>query len=140
MSDEHWDLYAEALIDCDADGERVCLRGPNAAPLPAGAPLFVLTAYNPQGIERDAARNVAAERELERDLVSSGLTFWPATGRSPDASWSEPGVAVAGLDRTAACAIGARYGQLAVFELGEREVHVVECAGGEVVRTSDRTT
>ena len=133
-----WDLYAGARIDCTIDGRARRLRGPDAEPLPAPAPIFVLTAYNPGGVERDRALNDAAEEELESRLASAGTTFWPARGRSPDASWSEPGVAVAGFDRAQACELGRRYGQLAVYELTEHEVHVVQCFDGAVVRTRVR--
>ena len=98
----------------------------------------MLTAYNPGGESRDDVANAAAERELERELAVQAVTYWPATGRSSDGSWSEPGVAVAGVDRREACAIGTRYGQLAVFELTPGEVHVVRCADGDVVRTRTR--
>jgi Protein of unknown function (DUF3293) len=138
MTEELWDTYADAIIECEIDGQVQCLRGPNAERLPARAPLFVLTAHNPGGVTRDQVINDAAERTLEQDLTSDGLTFWPATGRSPDASWSEPGVAVIGLDRSRACEIGNRYGQLGVFELTEDEVHVVRCLDSEVVRTRER--
>jgi hypothetical protein len=102
------------------------LRGPEVDPLPAD-PLFVLTAWNPGGVDRDRAANEAAERALEAELTDAGLTWWLADGRSPDDSWSEPGVAVAGLDRDAACALGERYGQLAVYELTDTVVRVVRC-------------
>jgi Protein of unknown function (DUF3293) len=138
-TDDHWDLYAEAVIDCEIDGVARSLRGPDAEGLPAAAPIFVLTAYNPDGVERDDARNVADERALERDLAAGGVTYWPAIGRSRDASWAEPGVAVAGIDREQACALGGRYGQLAVFELTADDVRVVRCADEEVVRTRERT-
>ena len=42
---------------------------------------------------------------------------------------------MAGLDRAAACALGRRYGQLAVFELTADEVRVVRCADGSSCRT-----
>ena len=139
MAEELWDLYATALIDVDvAPGGVRCLRGPHAGPLPAAPPIFLLTAYNPNGVERDEALNVAAEQELERDLEAGGVTSWPAVGRSPDDAWSEPGVAVSGVDRTAACAYGRRYGQLAVFEVTDRKVHVVRCDDEAVVRTGSR--
>jgi len=137
--DEHlWDLWAEALIDCEIDGETRCVRGPNAEALPGPAPIFAVTAYNPDGVERDAAINAAAERELEAELTQIGATVWPATGRSPDGSWSEPGVAITGLDRADACDLGRRYGQLGVFELTETEVHVVRCEDEAIVRTRPR--
>src|SRR6476660_6547971 len=98
--DEHlWDLWAEARIDCEIDGRVRRLRGPDAEPLPARAPLFTVTAYNPGGNERDAADNEADERVLEAELASSGVSFWPATGHSLDDSWREPGVAIFGLTR-----------------------------------------
>jgi hypothetical protein len=140
MDDELWDLYADALIECEVDGSVRCLRGPDADSLPADAPIFVMTAYNPGGVDRDQARNVAGEEALERDLALGGATIWAAIGRSPDASWSEPGVAVADLDRSEACSYGRRYGQLAVYELTEDAVHVVRCLDGEVVRTGARTS
>jgi hypothetical protein len=138
MHDDLWDVYAGALIECDVDGRTCRLRGPNPDALPALAPLFVMTAYNPQGVERDLAANEADELELERELAGAGATFWKAMGRSPDDSWSEPGIAVAGLDRAAACAYGTRYGQLAVYELTGEEVRVVRCGDGEVVRARPR--
>ena len=75
-------------------GARVRLRGPEVDPLPAD-PLFVLTAWNPGGVDRDRAANDEAERVLEAELTGAGHTWWAADGRSPDDSWSEPGVAVA---------------------------------------------
>jgi Enoyl-(Acyl carrier protein) reductase/Protein of unknown function (DUF3293) len=135
---ELWDLYSEAVIDCDVDGSTRSLRGPQADPLPAAAPVFVVTAHNPDGVAHDEPANSAAERALERDLAAGGVRFWPATGRSRDASWREPGVAVVGFDREQACAIGLRYGQLAVFELTAEHVHVVRCADAAVVRTRER--
>jgi len=135
--DERWDTYAGAVIDCTIDG-RVCrLRGLEVDALPAD-PLFVLTAWNPSGIERDQDANDGAEHVLESELTSGGLVWWPAYGRSPDDSWSEPGVAIAGLDRAAACALGERYGQLAVYELTSDAVRVVRCTDESVIRERPR--
>jgi hypothetical protein len=136
-NDELWDTYAGALISCEIDGRVVRLRAPEVDPLPAD-PLFVLTAWNPGGVDRDVATNDDAERALEQELASAGTTSWPALGRSPDDSWSEPGVAVTGPDRAAACALGKRYGQLAVYELTEELVRVVRCADRAVVRERPR--
>jgi hypothetical protein len=142
VSDDNafWDLYVSAVIECEIDGRVQTLRGPSAGALPADAPIFVLTAYNPGGIYRDASRNEADERALEHELERAGVSFWPALGGSRDGSWSEPGVAVAGFDRARACALGERYGQLAVFELTKNDVHVVRCDNAEIVRTADRRT
>ena len=138
MVDELWDVYAGALIECTVGGVVRSLRGPEAEPLPADAPLFVMTAFNPQGVERDEATNDADEAALEHDLAAAGLAYWQAKGRSPDDSWSEPGVAVAGLDRGQACEYGERYGQLAIYELTDDEVHVVRCFDAEIIRSAAR--
>jgi hypothetical protein len=132
-----WDTYASAHISCEVDGRVVRLRAPGVDPLPAD-PLFVMTAWNPGGVDRDRVANDDAERALEQELAVSGIAFWPALGRSPDDSWSEPGVAVAGLDRVAACALGARYGQLAVYELTDPVVRVLRCTDRAVIRERSR--
>jgi hypothetical protein len=136
--DALWDMYLEAIIECEVDGHTQCLRGPSAELLPATAPIFVLTAYNPGGVDRGEAENEADERVLEQELAAIGATFWPALGRSPDGSWSEPGVALANFDRARACTLGDRYGQLAVYELSDEEVLVVCCRQSEVVRRASR--
>jgi hypothetical protein len=142
MSDDkdRWDLYADALIECEIDGHLRCLRGPNSDALPLGGPIFVLTAYNPGGVPCDHARNEVAEARLEHELVAIGLTVWPALGRSRDGSWSEPGVAVPNLGRDRVCEYGTRYGQIAVFELTDDDVHVVRCQDAQTVRTRPRNT
>ena len=129
-----WDTYAGAHITCEVDGRTCRLRGPEVDPLPAPAPIFVLTAWNPGGVDRDPAANDEAEQVFERELASTGAQFWSALGRSPDDSWSEPGVAVGGIDRAAACARGERYGQLAVYEITDELVRVVRCHDQAVIR------
>jgi hypothetical protein len=136
--DALWDTYAGAHITCEVGGRTCRLRGPDVDPLPAPAPLFVLTAWNPGGVDRDQHANDDAERVLEQELASADALFWPALGRSPDDSWSEPGVAVAGSDRAGACALGERYGQLAVYELTDDVVRVVRCADRAVIRERPR--
>lgn len=136
--DALWDMYLEAIIECEVDGRTQCLRGPSAEPLPAAAPIFVLTAYNPGGVDRGEAENEADERLFERELSAAGATFWPALGRSPDGSWSEPGVALANVDRARACTLGDRYGQLAVYELTDEQVRVVRSVDAEIIRSGAR--
>jgi hypothetical protein len=136
--DEFWDLYIDAIIEIEREGRTQCLRGPNAESLPTHAPMFVFTAYNPGGEDRDDSVNEGSQRALERELTSEGATFWPAIGRSRDGSWSEPGVALARFDRARACAYGIRYGQLAIYELTTERVHVVRCDDAEIVRSAAR--
>ena len=136
--DALWDTYAGAHITCEVEGRTCRLRGPAVDPLPAAAPVFVLTAWNPGGVDRDQVANDDAERVLERELTSADALFWSALGHSPDDSWSEPGVAAAGFDRAGACALGERYGQLAVYELTDDLVRVVRCTDRAVIREGPR--
>ena len=136
--DSLWDVWAEALIDCEVGGLVRCVRGLDAGPLPGDAPILVVTAYNPDGVERERELNEAGERALELELTSAGVVFWPATGHSADGSWSEPGVAIVGLRRSEVCEIGRRHGQLGIFELPDTEVHVVRCADEAIVRSRPR--
>ena len=138
MNDLQWNLWAQALIDCEVDGHWQRLRGPAAEPLPSRGPIFVVTAYNPRGEERELDLNEIAEQELELELEHAGASYWPAVGHSDDGTWVEPGVAVAGLTRAEACGLGHEYGQIGVFELTDREVRVVACRDGEVKRTRRR--
>jgi hypothetical protein len=136
--DALWDMYLEAIIECEIDGRTHCLRGAEAEHLPAAAPIFVLTAYNPGGVDRGEAENEADERLLERELSAAGVPYRPALGRSPDGSWSEPGVAVARFDRAGACALGDRWGQLAVYELTDDQVLVVRGVDARIMRSGAR--
>jgi hypothetical protein len=136
--DDLWDAYADAIIEYEIDGRPRCMRGPDAGALPAEPPVFVVTAFNPGGVERARAANDADEARLEQELAAAGMTFWPADGRSRDRSWWEPGVAIVGVDRDAACSLGHRFGQLAVYEIVDDEVRVVRCTNGEVVRARPR--
>jgi Protein of unknown function (DUF3293) len=136
-NDDLWETYATAHISCVVDGRTIRLRGPEIDGLPAD-PLFVLTAWNPGGVERDRAANDAAERALEAELTADGRSWWPADGHSPDESWSEPGAAVGSLDRDAACALGEQFGQLAVYELTDAVVRVVRCVDRAVTAERPR--
>ena len=71
-----------------------------------------LTAANPHSQPRSAAENLAALERLERDASA-----WPVhrgEGRSPDRTWREPSLLVAGIAREAARTLGRRYGQNAI--------------------------
>lgn len=71
-----------------------------------------LTAANPHSQPRSAAENLATLERLERDASA-----WPVhrgEGRSPDRTWREPSLLVAGIAREAARTLGRRYGQNAI--------------------------
>ncbi len=74
-----------------------------------------ITAYNPGGQPRDNDRNQGAQQQLERELLSMGLTCFPGRHEDPQGQWPvEFSALVLGLSCSMACRIAARYGQLAV--------------------------
>jgi hypothetical protein len=79
----------------------------------------VVTAYNPGGRAAADVDNRTAARALVADPRLDGLMLLPSFGGHPDGAWLEPGVAVIGLSRHQARALGRAHGQLAVYELQE---------------------
>ena len=92
-------------------------------------PVFVLTVWNPGdsrfSVDENRARQVALESEL------SGMTagFWPAVGWAEDSNQREESVAVTGVTESEAVALGARYGQVALFAWTPAAWCVVSCIG-----------
>lgn len=119
----------------DRDGRASVVAGPGAGPLPGGdaAVLHVLTAQDPWGEPQTEARNL----ELLGDLLvwatgTLSVPWWPATGSELDRSHHEQGIAVAGLGRAEAAAAGARFDQLAIYEVTDELLRVVSCPDARV--------
>ena len=89
---------------------------------------WVLTAHNPDSERLAGAENAARHAALCACLDELGHPWLPALGTSPDGDWSEESVAVPGLDRETALALGRQFGQAAVFEVitGELRVHACD--------------
>lgn len=69
------------------------------------------------------------------ELEELGLTWWPAAGG--DSSWThvEDSAAVIGMDEADAIALGAQFGQDAIFVLTPAERQVAGCAQRRIVAT-----
>ena len=136
-----WDAYLTTEVSIDVPGGAV--RVFPAPPLQASGPypdaegraIAVITAYNPGGVVADAAENERAQQALEDELTRLGLPFWPAAGASPDWRHVEPSVAVPGLAEPDALALGARYGQEAIFMLTPASRKVIDCTTGRRTMT-----
>lgn len=77
-------------------------------------PLHVVSATQP-GSDPDSYENVERLAVLDRELQDLGIESVPALGRSFDGKHQEQSRAVFGLDDIAARALGARFGQVAIF-------------------------
>ena len=91
--------------------------------------VHVITAWNPGAARPTIAENEAANRELHRVLVERGFSPVHAVGREPDGTHCEDSWAVAGMPDDEARAIGARFGQDAIFRFAEGVQMVVACDG-----------
>jgi Protein of unknown function (DUF3293) len=120
-----WAAYAEAIVYFAApEGTMRVEPYPlgHAGVLPGAAreALYIVTAWNPDGSDRDARDNARAQATLEQELTRAGLEYWTAAGGDPAWSHVEASVAVIGIDRATALALGRRYRQEAIFELTPR--------------------
>lgn len=94
-----------------------------------GAPLHVITAWNPGAERPGLALNRAANTRLLADLRAGGVSVWPAVGRDPQGSHAEESWAVIGLPLPVVCELGRHYAQVAVFEIVPGMQRVVACDG-----------
>lgn len=100
-------------------------------PLPAS--FAIITAWNPEGVTADETLNGNADEVLHRELIELGLAPFRVTGCSPDLSHREPGWAVV-LSKVEAIALGRRHRQLAVWQVTDDDLDLVDCATGETRR------
>ncbi|MFC5136958.1 DUF3293 domain-containing protein [Actinomycetospora rhizophila] len=128
------------------DYTRAVLRVPDLGvtlrPRPAGqvvgafpfeAPVHVVTAHNPGAERPGAAENAARQARLEEDLDAQGVRWRRTVAGAEDGSHAEEGALVVGLDDTAACALGAAWGQDAVFRWSSSAWTVLACDGSPSV-------
>jgi hypothetical protein len=120
-SDPRWATYPDTIVEVFTSPLiRADLRSPlptaQAAELRAiglGDAWAVVTACNPGRMLPDA-ENARRERELWRAAEQSGARFLRADGVNADGTEREVGVAIA-LDRDRSVALGAEFGQSAIF-------------------------
>lgn len=90
--------------------------------------IHILTAWNPGEERPTREENDAANDLLHRDLVRRGLLPRRAVGQDPHSEHFEESWAVTGLDDHEARAIGASFGQVAVFRIFDGMQTVLACA------------
>lgn len=73
------------------------------------------------------AANTRRRGDLAAFLDAEAATWHPAVGGDPDGPHLEPGAVVLGLDLAAAAALGARFGQLAVYVWTPDALHLLSC-------------
>jgi hypothetical protein len=128
-----WSAYVSAVMRIEAPGGVFWVRpAPQASttggyPDPAGRPIYVLMAHNPGGQVASDMANVLAEERLAAELERRGLTWWSAAGGDPSWTHVEPGAAVIDADEDDVLALGAEFGQDAIFVLTPADRQIVGC-------------
>ena len=87
----------------------------------------VITAWNPGEERPTPEENTSANNRLHSELVRRGLLPRRAIGADPTADHFEESWAVVGLDDDEARAIGAAFGQVAVFRIHGGTQTVLAC-------------
>ncbi len=92
--------------------------------------VHILTAWDPGDVRPGEKENRRRQAALEADLRPlAPVELWPAIGTDPVSGHREEGVAVGGLEVGRVLALGARYGQDAIFEWTRNEWAIVACGG-----------
>jgi hypothetical protein len=86
--------------------------------------LKTVVSIEEDGILRPAG---VANEDLRSELLSRGLNPCRAVGADPDSDHAEESWAIVGLSDEEACALGAAFGQVAVFRLTSAGQMVLAC-------------
>lgn len=136
-----WGAYIDAVLRIEAPGGVIWVRptpisrSTGQYPDPEGRTICVITAHNPGGQLASDAENGSAQARLEAELERRGLTWWPAAGGDPSWTHVEASAAVIGMGEADAIALGAQFGQDAIFVLTPTDRQVVGCAERRIVAT-----
>jgi len=117
-------IYLATQITITVDGEPLTTA---QAVERLGAPLHLVTAWNPGGERPSAQTNAENNLLLKETLDEHTNQIWPAVGRDADSPHFEECFAFAGVDQATAIAIGEEYRQVAIFELTETQQIVLSC-------------
>ena len=99
-------------------------------PWPTRQPVHILTAWDPGPERPGLVINRARQAALETDLRPFAVALVAAVGVDPVTGRREEGVAALGVAEPVVLALGARYGQDAVFAWTPAEWSIVACHGG----------
>jgi hypothetical protein len=122
--------YPSAEVKIGVEDTTVVVRSAPAGttsgefPFPGVERVHVLTAFNPRSRRLRPHENANRQRALAGRVATTGLPSWPAAGGGRQAQTS---IAVAGLTRARARALGAEFEQDAVVEWTPTALSVVPC-------------
>src|SRR5665647_3674570 len=129
-----WDDYTQAILRLELPGGEVevvpVAFGRSTGTFPVnGRPVHIITAHNPGGHLSSPDDNAVAQSRLVDRVAETAMEHYPA--ERGDRAWEhvEASLAVVGLDREQACALGREFGQDAIFEWSPKGLAVLSCTG-----------
>jgi hypothetical protein len=117
-------LYLKTEVSVEVEGRLVPA---STAVASHNDPLHVITGWNPGDARPTREENEKANSELCNRLRAMGLHPVRALGADPDSDHAEESWAVVGLSDDQARALGAEFGQVAVFRLAGGVQTVLAC-------------
>jgi len=141
-----WDAYIAALVRIESPDGALWLkpapifRAEGRFPDRDGRTVSVVTAHNPGGRRASDRANAAAQARLEAEVGRRGLTWWPAAGGDPSWTHVEASVALVGVREPDAIALGAAFGQEAIFIFTRADRRIASCTDDGRVETTGWTS
>ena len=128
----NWDDYSRAILRLNLPEGEIKVApaafGRRKGRFPGDGRLFhIITAHNPGGQLLSPEDNALAQSRLVARAADTALEHYPAAGGDRGCEHVEQGLAVVGLDRGQACALGRDFGQEAIFEWSPAGLAVVGC-------------
>jgi hypothetical protein len=118
------EIYVRTLVSIEQNGVLVPIGKANVI---RGTSWYVITAWNPGDARPTRQENDVANERLREVLTLRGLEPFRAVGADPDSDHFEESWAVTGIDGHDARAIGAEFGQVAVFRIADGAQTVLAC-------------
>jgi hypothetical protein len=139
--DEKWAAYRDAVIRLETSRAVVWLSPAPATwrsgayPDPEGRVICVITAHNPAGRSVSEEENAREQKRLERELTRRGWNWLRAAGGDPSWEHVEASAATVGVEESEVVALGAEFGQDAIFVLTPASRRVVGCLSSRELST-----
>ncbi len=132
--DDAWARYARLVVEIECAGRLLVVHAAPVGevgdwPWISLEPIHILTAWDPGERRPGLEANRWEQARLEADLRPQASAMWAARGADVATGVCDEGVAVCGLDEEAVRALGARYGQDAIFSWSPHEWAIVSCTG-----------
>jgi len=129
VQEMRWQSYRTMVVDAEVTpGSMAQLNGVGAVEAwPFPGPVYVLTAWNPQGVPLDDAAHHSINHRIAVDILQHGGRFVHGVGRSPDGEHREPSLVAWGITREEARIMGRRANQDAIAEIDAGDFRLVSC-------------